>query len=692
MTIAIKHQFVSAIPDDGDTTIVQPSDWNDTHTLEQATARMLGRTTAGTGATEELTAAQVRTFLDSVPSVATVTALKALDTSSDTIAYLTASGREGVWNWRSGDYSTEITADTNNGIYAKADAIASTVGAWVRAYDGAADVLWFGATGDGTTDDASAIQAAVDHGGTIWFPAGTYRVDSTIDVTSSDTTLEFDAGASVDFSNAAITDHLIDIIGSAGSDVNLTADASEGDTSVSVAAGAESAFTAGDFVMVSSDDEYDASNVGVELGEIIQVLSTASGTVTFVRELQGGTYTTANTAKITPLALVENVIIRGLVAAGHTADVTDSNTQEAVHVEFARNVTVEKCALSSFNGTAISYENMIESRVADCLLEKAQRPSSGYGVATINAAQDILVAGCHFRTCRHAFTTANSTPMYGISRRVLVRDSFFSDSVSTGDAFDTHGAAEDIVFDALTVLGGVGIGINFECRSGAIRNCVIKDVALQGINVHNESDRDGTIEIVGNVVERCGSSTSHDGIRVQQGFRGTTAVYKSILISKNRVTDCAGSGILLRDDNANNENVAITDNIIQNPGNTNGGLLAQNCQKLTISANVISGAPGYGLTVLNSLNVIVSVNVVEFASSNTTYAAFRINATSANDTLDVIVTGNVHVLTGSAGTTKGVLVSNNADYIQVSHNNVRAPNTGIDLGTGANNTSVDNIT
>ena len=33
MAISVTHQFVSAIPDDVDTTVVQPSDWNATHTL-----------------------------------------------------------------------------------------------------------------------------------------------------------------------------------------------------------------------------------------------------------------------------------------------------------------------------------------------------------------------------------------------------------------------------------------------------------------------------------------------------------------------------------------------------------------------------------------------------------------------------------------------------------------------------------
>lgn len=54
MAISLKHLFQSAKTDGPDNTIVQPSDWNDEHVLTQATNRLLGRTTAGTGATEEI--------------------------------------------------------------------------------------------------------------------------------------------------------------------------------------------------------------------------------------------------------------------------------------------------------------------------------------------------------------------------------------------------------------------------------------------------------------------------------------------------------------------------------------------------------------------------------------------------------------------------------------------------------------
>jgi microcystin-dependent protein len=54
MTISLTHPFVSGKGDGVDTTVVQPSDWNDEHTLTMATAKVLGRATAGTGAVEEL--------------------------------------------------------------------------------------------------------------------------------------------------------------------------------------------------------------------------------------------------------------------------------------------------------------------------------------------------------------------------------------------------------------------------------------------------------------------------------------------------------------------------------------------------------------------------------------------------------------------------------------------------------------
>lgn len=55
MTISLKHAFTSAKADGPDNTIVQPSDWNDEHTLTLAQGNVLGRASgAGNGAVQEL--------------------------------------------------------------------------------------------------------------------------------------------------------------------------------------------------------------------------------------------------------------------------------------------------------------------------------------------------------------------------------------------------------------------------------------------------------------------------------------------------------------------------------------------------------------------------------------------------------------------------------------------------------------
>jgi hypothetical protein len=113
---------------------------------------------------------------------ATRTVLKALDTTKFTYAYLREAGREGQFVWKSGDYSTHIAADTLEGVYVKADAIAAASGAWVRVRtEGVYDVKWFGALGNNVANDYAAIQAAIDLcefnlGGDVLFSQGGYLI------------------------------------------------------------------------------------------------------------------------------------------------------------------------------------------------------------------------------------------------------------------------------------------------------------------------------------------------------------------------------------------------------------------------------------------------------------------------------------------------------------------------------------
>ncbi len=54
MTLEIKHTFQSAKGDGADATLVQPSNWNDTHTITMAADKVIGRS-GSSGAAQELT-------------------------------------------------------------------------------------------------------------------------------------------------------------------------------------------------------------------------------------------------------------------------------------------------------------------------------------------------------------------------------------------------------------------------------------------------------------------------------------------------------------------------------------------------------------------------------------------------------------------------------------------------------------
>ncbi|WP_162943858.1 MULTISPECIES: hypothetical protein [unclassified Rhizobium] len=87
-------------------------------------------------AAAEAAQAAAEAALGAVPNVfaLTRTALKGLNTATLKSVFLKEASREGQFVWRSGDYSSKISADTAEGMFIKANAIASTAGAWVRVY------------------------------------------------------------------------------------------------------------------------------------------------------------------------------------------------------------------------------------------------------------------------------------------------------------------------------------------------------------------------------------------------------------------------------------------------------------------------------------------------------------------------------------------------------------------------------
>lgn len=74
MTVTITHAFQSSKADGSDTSLIQPSYWNASHVIVLGTAKLVGRTTAATGAAEEIGISSDLTLASGVLGIAATVA------------------------------------------------------------------------------------------------------------------------------------------------------------------------------------------------------------------------------------------------------------------------------------------------------------------------------------------------------------------------------------------------------------------------------------------------------------------------------------------------------------------------------------------------------------------------------------------------------------------------------------------
>lgn len=118
-------------------------------------------------ANKPVSTAQAAALALKASQVADLSGLTALAAGSVAVVYMdcrasTGDGGAGMFVWRAGNQSANVTLDPQQGIWiAPSSASTGSSGAWQRQYVGAIHVEWFGATGSGA-DESSKVQAALN--------------------------------------------------------------------------------------------------------------------------------------------------------------------------------------------------------------------------------------------------------------------------------------------------------------------------------------------------------------------------------------------------------------------------------------------------------------------------------------------------------------------------------------------------
>jgi len=119
-------------------------------------------------------------------SVDTIANLQALDTSlfsNNSAIVLTDPNIGGIFYWNSSNLSSQVTADTQNGIYVPPNSdTTGASGAWVRLETDTINTLDYGAAATGLVDDIIPLNAIVAAQQTIDLLEGTYLVSNNVDL------------------------------------------------------------------------------------------------------------------------------------------------------------------------------------------------------------------------------------------------------------------------------------------------------------------------------------------------------------------------------------------------------------------------------------------------------------------------------------------------------------------------------
>jgi parallel beta-helix repeat protein len=438
-----------------------------------------------------------------------------------------------------------------------------------------------------------------------------------------------------------------------------------------VASGAEAGFSAGDWIRVESADTYGPFHNA----ELIRVASTSSGTITLDGALASSiAYTTANSAVIAKMTMLENIVIRGgqIIGPGTGHEAT------AVHFYAVLQPKVIDTRFDNWDFKAMDFVDCVGPHADRCRVYGGTSASNGfYGVSMTGATQDGKMTGCYVYSCRHSVTSDYGGGITGVARRCIVEGNTCVKQTASG--IDNHGNADDWTIVGNTIVDNQNeYGIQIRSPKCVVVGNVIRNSASNGIYLRNETAIATKYSVTGNQVYNAGQYGIYYSATVADGG-GTTV--DGVTISGNQISGGQSNDYIycFTDTGTPLQNIVIANNVLT------GTIRLENVSDVVVSGNRLGNLStnlSAAIHLLGTIGVVratITGNSIQYSASGA--SGIRVRTVSSR----VLVSGNTCDLCSN-----GVILESTVTNCKVVNNDCADCTTACDISTGTGHIAHDN--
>ncbi|MBA4849499.1 glycosyl hydrolase family 28-related protein [Emticicia sp. BO119] len=354
-----------------------------------------------------------------------------------------------------------------------------------RVYNGDVNVKWFGAKGDGVTDDTTPIQnslnATATQDGGISLPLGTYKITSTLTYTGNNLSVKGNGSVITHTTNDTTT---INVNGTTILAANVAPIAAK---SLTISLNTVSGFAKGDVLFIqaiSTDSLWSLERPDYIKGEFAEIESVdmLTAIVTLKSPILDSYIVGASIRKLN----YKNVTIDGLT-------IKRNNDMRCLSVHEMSNVIISNCNISGANERAIYVYNSYNVLISNCITNGSYYASAptAYGLS-IASCQNVNIVGGYYRAGRHGIMFGGTIPNRFISITGCVTDNDPAQAFPQA-AFDFHSNVQFATITNVLSKNGYSLGgINI-----SVSNCVSIARNYYGFAFFSSRNADNTLTVNG---------------------------------------------------------------------------------------------------------------------------------------------------------------------------------------------------